>query len=104
MTVPTWRYLLEIIRYKPLLYLANGLLASGVFYFFLLVPGLIIRQIFNTLTGTAVGLNVWTLLALLMGSVVVQQTYLLVGATADGVFHMYVSTSIRKHLLTHIWE
>jgi ATP-binding cassette, subfamily B, bacterial len=104
MNVPTWRYLLQIIRYKPLLYLTNGLLASGVFYFFLLVPGLIIRQIFNTLTDTATGFNVWTLLALLIGSVVAQQTCLLMGATADGIFRMYVSTLLRKHLLAHIWE
>jgi ATP-binding cassette, subfamily B, bacterial len=103
-SIPTWRYLLQIIRYKPLLYLTNGLLASGVFYFFLLVPGLIIRQIFDTLTGTAAGINVWTLLALLVGSVVAQQTCLLVGATADGVFRMYVATLLRKHLLAHIWE
>lgn len=105
MTIPTWRYLLELIRYKPVFYLANGLLASGLYYFFLLIPGLIIRQIFDTITlQTAAGLNVWTLLALLVGNMIAQQTFLLIGVTADGVFRMYVSTLLRKHLLAHIWK
>ncbi|MCC5604917.1 hypothetical protein [Nostoc favosum] len=105
MTIPTWRYLLELVRYKPVFYLTNGLLASGLYYFFLLVPGLIIRQIFDIITvKTSAGLNVWTLLALLVGSAIAQQTFLLIGVTADGVFRMYVATLLRKHLLTHIWE
>ncbi|MCG6138339.1 MAG: ABC transporter ATP-binding protein/permease [Nostoc sp. LLA-1] len=105
MTIPTWRYLLELIRYKPVFYLANGLLASGLYYFFLLVPGLIIREIFDTITGeTTIGVNVWTLLALLVGNIVAQQGFMLIGITADGVFRMYVSTLLRKHLLTHIWQ
>ncbi|AVH69236.1 ABC transporter ATP-binding protein [Nostoc sp. 'Lobaria pulmonaria (5183) cyanobiont'] len=104
-SIPTWRYLLELIRYKPLFYLTNGLLASGLFYFFLLIPGLIIRQIFDTITvKTAAGLNVWTLLALLVGSVITQQTFMLIGVTADGVFRMHVATLLRKHLLARIWE
>ncbi|WP_414530490.1 ABC transporter ATP-binding protein [Nodularia chucula] len=105
MTIPTWRYLLKLIRYKPVFYLANGLLASGLYYFFLLVPGLIIREIFDTITGeTTIGVNVWTLLALLVGNIVAQQGFMLIGITADGVFRMYVSTLLRKHLLTHIWK
>ncbi|MEH2290103.1 ABC transporter ATP-binding protein [Nostoc sp.] len=104
-SIPTWQYLLELIRYKPLLYFTNGLLASGVFYFFLLVPGLIIRQVFDTITVKATtGFNVWTLLALLVGSVVAQQTFMLIGATADGVFRIHVATLLRKHLLARIWE
>lgn len=104
-SIPTWRYLLELVRYKPLLYLTNGLLASGLFYFFLLVPGLIIRQIFDSLTGKApASFNIWTLLALLVGSVVAQQTFLLIGATADGVFRIYLATLLRKHLLARILE
>ncbi|NEP60116.1 MAG: ABC transporter ATP-binding protein [Symploca sp. SIO2G7] len=104
-SIPTWRYLLEFVRYKPWLYLANGLLASGLFYFFLLIPGLIIRQIFDSLTGKApASFSVWTLLALLVGSVAAQQTFLLIGATADGIFRMHVATLLRKHLLARILE
>jgi len=103
--LPTWRYLLQLTGYKPLFYLANGLLASVAFYFFLLIPGLIIRQIFNTLTGNAPAqFNAWTLLALLVGSVVMQQGLMLVGITADGFFRMFVATLIRKHLLKHILQ
>jgi ATP-binding cassette subfamily B protein len=103
--MPTWRYLLQLAGYKPLFYLANGLLASVAFYFFLLIPGLILRQIFNTLTGDAPAqLNAWTLLALLVGSVVMQQGLMLVGITADGFFRMFVATLIRKQLLKRILQ
>ncbi|MUL35145.1 ABC transporter ATP-binding protein [Gloeocapsopsis dulcis] len=104
-SLPTWRYLLELIRYKPVFYLANGLLASGLYYFFLLIPGLIVREVFDTITlQTTAGLNVWTLLALLVGNIVAQQTFMLIGVTADGVFRMYVATLLRKHLLARIWK
>jgi ATP-binding cassette, subfamily B, bacterial len=100
-----WRYLVQLAGYKPLLYLANGLFASVAYYFFLLIPGLVVRHIFNTLTGDAPALfNGWTLLALLVGSVVMQQGLMLVGITADGFFRMFVATLIRKQLLQHILQ
>jgi ATP-binding cassette subfamily B protein len=103
--IPAWRYLVQLAGYKPLFYLANGLLASVAFYFFLLIPGLVVRQIFNLLTGDAPAqFNAWTLLALLVGSVVMQQGLMLIGITADGFFRMFVATLIRKQLLKRILQ
>ena len=56
----TWR----IAMTRPRLFLL-GMGLYGVFYALPLVPGLIQRQIFDTLTGRhPAGLNVWSLIAL----------------------------------------
>jgi ATP-binding cassette, subfamily B, bacterial len=65
--LPTWRYMARLAGYRPLHYLASGLLASIMFYLFPLLPGLVVRQVFDRLSGEApVGANLWTLLSLLV--------------------------------------
>jgi len=62
-----------MIRFQPKIWLAN-LLARIIATLFFQVPGLLMREFFNMLTGDAqVGLDLWTIVALLftaeMGSI-----------------------------------
>lgn len=62
-----WQALWRLARYRFGLWLLSGILVSCLFYLLPLLPGLLIRQFFDQLTGTApVGLDQWSLLALLV--------------------------------------
>jgi ATP-binding cassette subfamily B protein len=62
-----WRLIWRLARYRFHLYLASGLFASTMFYLFPLIPGLLVRWFFDTLTGARpAGLNEWSLIALLL--------------------------------------
>ncbi|GCE20580.1 hypothetical protein [Dictyobacter kobayashii] len=50
--LPTWRYLVKMVRYKPWLYLSHALL-WGMGNVLILLVGLIARAFFDTLTGQA---------------------------------------------------
>ncbi|GER89089.1 hypothetical protein KDW_32510 [Dictyobacter vulcani] len=50
--LPTWRYLLEMIRYKPWLYLLHATLWSTA-NIVTILAGLLARTFFDTLTGKA---------------------------------------------------
>jgi ATP-binding cassette subfamily B protein len=104
-SLPTWRYLLRLALYMPGLFLTSGLLASIMFYIFPLIPGLIVRQIFDTLTGAAPAtFNLWTLVALLVGVAMVQEGTHVVAAAAESSLHVIINTLLRKNLLTRILQ
>lgn len=64
-------YIWRIATYRVRVYIASGLLAGVMFYLFPLVPGLIVQQIFDALTNhAAASLNLWGLIALLIGAIV----------------------------------
>ncbi|MBM3187924.1 MAG: ABC transporter ATP-binding protein [Chloroflexi bacterium] len=61
----TLRYTAKLLRYRPWLFLLNGLLWAG-FHNIPLLSGLLVRAFLDALSGGApAGLSVWTLLALL---------------------------------------
>jgi ATP-binding cassette subfamily B protein len=61
----------RMVRYRPGLFALN-VLVFAVVHSWPLLTGLLLRSIFNTVSGQApAGLNVWTLLALLLGVYVV---------------------------------
>ena len=68
----TWWYMWRMIRYRPWLYLINGVLWTLI-HLFPLLPGLIAREFFNTLEGQAgFGLGTWGLIALLLATALAQ--------------------------------
>ncbi len=102
-SLPTWRYIVRLARYRPWLYLTSGLLASVMFYLFPLLPGLVVKQVFDKLTGEAtVSLGLWTLLALLAGIAVARQTAIIGAVAAEVSLRLIVSTLLRKNLLARI--
>ena len=67
-SLPTWRVILAAIRYRPWLWLAN-LGAVLIMMLTFQVPGLLLREFFNLLTGEAQSsLGLWSIIALLIGS------------------------------------
>ncbi len=104
-TPSTWRYMLHLARYKLWLYLASGLLASIVSYLFPLLPGLIVRQILDRLSGEApVAWNSWTLLALLIGIALARQVVMLGIISTEQTLHVVINTLLRHNLLARILE
>ena len=85
-----WRLIWRLARYRFHLYLLSGLFASTLFYLFPLIPGLIVRWFFDTLTGASpAGLNDWSLIALLLVVTVVRAAALLLaGFTEQTVVQM----------------
>lgn len=99
----TWRYIVRLARYRPWLYLTSGLLASVMFYLFPLLPGLVVKGVFDKLTGEAtVSLSLWTLLALLAGIAVARQATIVGAVAAEVSLRLVISTLLRKNLLTRI--
>jgi ATP-binding cassette subfamily B protein len=101
-TLPAWRVIWRMIRYRPRLWLAN-LLAMIIAMLFFQVPGLVMREFFNMLSGDAqVGLNLWTIIALLfmaeLGSVLGIFGLILTNVP----FFVHTMTLLRKNLLKHI--
>ena len=101
----TWRYMLHLARYKPALYLSSALLASIISYLFPLIPGLVVRQILDKVSGeAAVGVNLWTLFALLAGIALVRQFVMLSSVGVETSLHIVINTLLRHNLLARILQ
>ncbi len=100
-----WRYIWRLAWYKPALYLTSGIFASMLFYLFPLVPGLIVRQFFNALTGDApVTFGVWGLLAVFVGVSIARVTALVTAMLAETILHLTTGALLRKNLLRRILQ
>ena len=102
----SWRYLARLATYPPFMALAVVFfIGLTLFYFLPLVSGLIVRQVFNELSGaTNAGFNLWTLFALLVGVAVLNQLAVATAVTAETSMHIIIETLLRKNLLGRILE
>jgi ATP-binding cassette subfamily B protein len=93
-----------MIRYRPWLYLADALFWTMI-HAIPIVPGLIAREFFNTLTGNAqVGFGLWELIALLLMSALAQVVLILGGLLVDILHRFTMSALLRRNLLEHILQ
>ncbi len=100
----TWRYLWRMMRYRPWLYLTNGLLWTLI-HLSPLAPGLIAQAFFDTLTGHAhAGLNVPALIVLLLVTAATSIALTYGGAIADVVHRFSMSALLRRNLLAAVLE
>ncbi len=103
-TLPTWRYMVKMARYAPQLYLPHAALWSAVNLSSLL-PGLIARAFFDTLTGNAHPLAGTTGLIVLLVVVAVGRAILyLVGGFVEIICRFTMSGLLRRNLLRHILD
>jgi ATP-binding cassette subfamily B protein len=98
-----WWFILRLIRFRPGLYLLSGLLASIMFYLFPLVPGLIVRQVLNELSGDAPAiLGTWTLIALLVGAAVARVGLTFAAVAAEMTLYLTTSALLRQNVFRRI--
>lgn len=100
--LPAWKVIWRMIRFRPWLWLGN-LLMMLLLHVFWQIPGLAMRELFNRLSGEAVvGLNVWTLVGLLLAAElgVTLGVYGLI--TTNVPFFVHTLTLLRRNLLRYI--
>lgn len=97
--------IVRLARFRFGRYLLSGLFASSLSYLFPLIPGLIVRDFLDALTGSAsAGLDPWSLLALLVAAAVGR-----LAASAATVFfeestQLLVAALLRRNILRQILE
>lgn len=102
--LPTWRYLLKMARYKPRIYLFHAALWSAI-NLLLLLPGLIARAFFDTLTGQAhLPVGTTGLIVLLMVIAVVQAGLWLAAGFVEIILRFLMSGLLRHNLLRQVLD
>jgi ATP-binding cassette subfamily B protein len=100
-----WRYVVRMARFKPWLFIASGLTASTLFYLVPLLPGPIVREFFDRISGDAtLSSDIWTLLALLAGVGLLNMSGLIAAAFFEETLHLYVSSLLRKNMLRRVLD
>src|SRR5215213_3644417 len=99
-----YQYMWQMIRFRPWLYLADCVLWTLI-HVAPVLPGLVAREILDTLTGDAqLGLSVWALIGLLMAIALGRAVLVLGGALADIPHRFSMSALLRHNLLERILE
>jgi len=102
MTMPTWRVILRMVRYRPWLWIGN-LTSMMVLTVFWQLPAILMRDFFNLLTHEAPArMGLWTLVALLFAFEVARDLGLLGLVSTNVPFFVHTMTLLRKNLLAHI--
>ncbi|MGN6812307.1 MAG: ATP-binding cassette domain-containing protein, partial [Thermomicrobiales bacterium] len=102
--LPTWRYTLKLARNAPWLYLLHAGLWS-VMNLSSLLPGLIARAFFDTLTGSAhLPVGTTGLLALLAVIAVGQMVLWLIAGFVEITLRFTMSALVRRNLLRRILD
>lgn len=106
----TWRYIWQLIRFRPWLYLGVIVLRSITFAGTFQATAWIIRAFFDTLTGTRpipffdAGAAPWILSALLVAAALVRAAFAFAEISADMVFRFALGTLVRKNLFEYILD
>lgn len=95
----TLRYIIQLVRYRPGLFVVNCL-AWGTHHSLPIIAGLITRELFNTLAGeSGIGLNIWTLVALLAGVAMARVSIMFGGVWAWSTLYLSIGALLRRNML-----
>lgn len=98
----TFHYLWRLIMYRPLRYFINAI-AWTIIYLAPIVPGLITKQFFDSLTGNStLGYGVWGLIALLIAAALGRICLIVIGFITDVHFRFRMGMLLRRNLLEHV--
>jgi ATP-binding cassette, subfamily B, bacterial len=98
----TFRFLLRLLTFRPLLYAANAL-AWTIIYLVPIIPGLITQQFFDSLTGEdTLKVGTWGIIALLLAAALARVVMIYVGCITDVQFRFRVAMILRRNLLGHV--
>lgn len=99
----TWHYLWKIIKFRPWLYLGLFTFETMFFGVFPQLAGFLIRAIFDNLTNySAAGLNVYTLIALLVANAMGKAVAIFIDVWVYFNFRWSVAALLRTNLFSHI--
>lgn len=102
-SLPAWRVILAMIRFRPLLWLLDLVAIFVIRAVWEIIPGLILKYFFDALTGkAAAGFNIWTILAFLAATFLMRLGAELGFFYADVPIFTEGATLLRKNLLRHI--
>ena len=100
----TYQFMWRMMRYRPWLYLANGILWTLI-HLSPMVPGLIAREFFNSLTGEAqVDVGPWALIVLLLMFGAARLVLIMGGLLTDVSHRFTMSALLRRNLLERILQ
>lgn len=100
---PVWRSLLRIARTRPVLYATSGLTASVLFYMFPLVPGLILRPLFDRIGREPALDSAAVRLLLLLFAVTTARFAVMVGASvAESSMQTIGRTLLTRNILADV--
>ena len=103
-SLPTWRYLAKMVRYKPWLYLLHGVL-WGAYSMSWFLAGLFAQAFFNTLTGqTHLSMGITGLIVLLIVLAVSRVALWLTAGFVEILMRFTMSGLLRRNLLRQILE
>lgn len=98
----TFRFLMRLIAFRPLLYSVNAL-AWTIIYLIPIAPGLITQQFFDSLTGEdSLKVGTWGIVALLLAAALGRVIMIYVGCITDVQFRFRVAMILRRNLLKHV--
>lgn len=98
----TFSYMWRLIRYRPGWYVFNALVWTAI-YLMPIVPGLITKEFFDSLTGhAATELGTWALVALLVGFALARSATVYLGFITDVNFRFRMGMLLRRNVLEHI--
>lgn len=100
----TWQFLWRMVRYRPWLYTFDCLM--WIFsYLLFLVPGLIMREFFNTLTGHAqLAIGIWGIVALQFANIIVNVAVLWGAGWLDSLFRFVMRSLLQRNMLAGILD
>jgi ATP-binding cassette subfamily B protein len=99
----TWQYIIQLIRFRPWLYLALGILETLFFGVFPQIVAWITYTFFNILSGeTQVGIGVPGLIALLVAVAIGRAAAIFGDVAVYFTFRYNVAALLRKNLFEHI--
>ncbi|SDX86605.1 ABC transporter ATP-binding protein [Paenibacillus sp. CF384] len=98
----TFRFLMGLITYRTWRYVINAT-AWTVIYMVPIIPGLITKEFFDSLTGDAsLKMGTWGIIALLLAAALARVVLIIVGFITDVNFRFRMGMMLRRNMLKHV--
>ena len=99
-----WWYIWRMARYRLPLFLIT-VITIMPFYLFPLLPGLVVRQVFDAASASRqIGADLWTAMALLIGIAIAHMLTMTAAGTLENTTQLVVATLLRQNMLERIMQ
>ncbi|MFD0590091.1 ABC transporter ATP-binding protein [Paenibacillus sp. GCM10027627] len=98
----TFQYMMRLIGYRKLWYIANAIMWTLI-YLMPILPGLLTKAFFDSLSlDNPAAIGIGTLVALLIGAALARSASIWIGFITDVNFRFRIGMLIRRNLLEHV--